>query len=80
MGSDIQRKVILTLIEPTPTSRSAHPEVAHTLPDDIGFHPALEGEYKRSVLEEYSHYRRALEWILRMYGDIHHGNNRFEIK
>lgn len=53
-GSDIQRKVILTLTEPTPTSHSAHTKVAHTLPDDIGFHPALEGEYKRSVLGEYS--------------------------
>ena len=55
--SDIQRKVILTLTEPTPTSRSAHPRAAHTLPCKIEFHTALEGEYKRSVLGEYSSYK-----------------------
>lgn len=59
-GSDIQRKVILTLTEPTPTSRSAHRRAAHTLPHDIGFHMALEGEYKRLVLEEYSPFKGGL--------------------
>lgn len=36
---------------------SAPLRAAHTLPHAIGFHTALEGEYRRSVLREYSRQR-----------------------
>ena len=43
---------------PTPTSRSAHPRVAHTLPCNHGFCSVSEGEYERLVLGECSLYRK----------------------
>ena len=41
------------------------------LPYNIGFCMALEGEYRHSVLREYSQIRRVLRWKLRMYGNAH---------
>ncbi len=55
-GSDIQRKVLKTLTEPTPTSHPAHQKAAHTVLYLLGS-TQIQGEYRCSVLGEYSHKR-----------------------
>ncbi|OAX38199.1 hypothetical protein K503DRAFT_856864 [Rhizopogon vinicolor AM-OR11-026] len=59
---------LFALIAPTPTSRSAHHKGGPRTTMLLGSHS--EGEYKRSVLGEYS-CGRALEWKLRITENFH---------